>query len=120
MADGGLIGAPSRCRGFGGGKQSRAVLGSSGVVRQRIQDLTARDFCLYRAICLELDALAEEIQLEALPQGDFVALAAAMRDRRLLVEWLRDLQLPASSFYGHRGISEAMEEQLLHEANSEA
>lgn len=95
------------------------MLGSEGVVRQRIQDLTARDFCLYRAICHELDALAEEIDLEALPYGDFMALSAAMRDRRLLVEWLRDLDLPASALYGHRGISEAMEEQLLRDATPE-
>ena len=83
------------------------------MIRKRIQELTAREFCLYRAICLELDELAEEIDLEGLPGGDFVGLAAAMRDRRLLVEWLRDLQLPPSSHYGHRGISAAMEDQLL-------
>lgn len=93
--------------------------GSTGVIRKRIQDLSAREFCLYRAICLELDELAEEIDLEALTDRDLLALAAAMRDRRLLVEWLRDLHLPPSSLYCHRGISEPMEELLLREASFE-
>jgi hypothetical protein len=36
-----------------------------------------------------------------------------MRDRRLLVEWLRDLLLPPSSQYTDGGISEEAEEELL-------
>ncbi len=90
------------------------------MIRKLIQDLTARDFCLYRAICLELDELAEEIDLEGLAGGDFLSLATAMRDRRLLVEWLRDLHLPPSSKYGRRGISEVMEERLLSEATPDS
>lgn len=86
------------------------------MVRKLIQDLTAREFCLYRAICLELDELAEEIDAAGLAGGDFLTLATAMRDRRFLVDWLRELHLPPSSMFGHRGISEAMEEQLLSEA----
>ncbi len=90
------------------------------MIRKLIQDLTARDFCLYRAICLELDELAEEIDLEGLAGGDFLSLSTAMRDRRLLVEWLRDLHLPPSANYGRRGITEVMEERLLSEATSDS
>ncbi|MFM8526445.1 MAG: hypothetical protein ACKOCM_12635 [Cyanobacteriota bacterium] len=90
------------------------------MVRKLIQDLTAREFCLYRAICLELDALAEDIEAVRPGGEDFPTLATAMRDRRLLVEWLRDLHLPPSSMYGHHGISEALEEQLLREATPDS
>ena len=81
--------------------------------RQRINELNLRDFCLYRAICLELEALDETIQLQGLLGNDFVELSTAMRDRRLLVEWLLDLQLPPSSDYSDSGISPEMEQQLL-------
>lgn len=59
--------------------------------RQRLADLSLRDFCLYRAICIELEDLQDTIQLEGLLGRDFHVLSVAMRDRRLLVEWLRDL-----------------------------
>ena len=84
--------------------------------RQRIGDLNLRDFCLYRAICLELEALDETIQLQGLLGTDFVELSAAMRDRRLLVEWLLDLRLPPSSDYSDSGITPELEQQLLAQA----
>ena len=81
--------------------------------RRHLAELSLRDFCLYRAICIELDDLQESIQLDGLLGRDFLALSVAMRDRRLLVEWLRDLRYPPSSFYSEHGISEEVEEQLL-------
>lgn len=81
--------------------------------RRRLSELSLRDFCLYRAICIELDDLQETIQCDGLLGRDFLALSVAMRDRRLLVEWLRDLRFPPSSLYSDHGISEAVEEQLL-------
>ncbi|MFZ9974934.1 MAG: hypothetical protein ACO3FK_11725 [Vulcanococcus sp.] len=81
--------------------------------RRHLAELSLRDFCLYRAICLELDDLQESIQLDGLLGRDFLALSVAMRDRRLLVEWLRDLRFPPSSIYSEHGISEEVEEQLL-------
>jgi hypothetical protein len=81
--------------------------------RRHLAELSLRDFCLYRAICIELDDLQETIQFDGLLGRDFLALSVAMRDRRLLVEWLRDLRFPPSSLYSDHGISEAVEEQLL-------
>lgn len=81
--------------------------------RQHLGELSLRDFCLYRAICMELDDLQETIQLEGLLGRDLIALSVAMRDRRLLVEWLRELGLPPSSLYCQHGISEEDEELLL-------
>ena len=81
--------------------------------RRHLAELSLRDFCLYRAICIELDDLQESIQLDGLLGRDFLALSVAMRDRRLLVEWLRDLRFPPSSIYSEHGISEEVEEQLL-------
>ena len=81
--------------------------------RQRLGDLNLRDFCLYRAICLELEALEETIELQGLLGRDFLELSVAMRDRRLLVEWLRELRLPPSSDYSDNGITPELEEQLL-------
>ena len=81
--------------------------------RQRISALGLRDFCLYRAICLELEALDETIQLQGLLGNDFLELSTAMRDRRLLVEWLIDLHLPPSSDYSDSGITPEMEQQIL-------
>ena len=81
--------------------------------RQRIGELNLRDYCLYRAICLELEALDETIQLQGLLGNDFLELSTAMRDRRLLVEWLLDLHLPPSSDYSDSGLTPEMEQQLL-------
>jgi hypothetical protein len=81
--------------------------------RQRIGDLSLRDFCLYRAICIELEALDETIQLQGLLANDFLELSTAMRDRRLLVEWLLDLALPPSSDYSDTGLTPEVEQQIL-------
>ena len=89
------------------------VIGMHSDHRQRIGDLNLRDFCLYRAICLELEALDETIQLQGLLGNDFLELSTAMRDRRLLVEWLLDLHLPPSSDYSDSGLTPEMEQQLL-------
>lgn len=88
--------------------------------RKLIQDLTVREYCLYRAICLELDGLAEEIDLEGRSGGDFLSLATAMRDRRFLVEWLREFHFPPSCHYGTSGITEEQEDLLLAGADPEA
>jgi hypothetical protein len=92
------------------------VTGMHSPHRQRIADLSLRDFCLYRAICLELEALDESIQLQGELGNDFVELSTAMRDRRLLVEWLLDLHLPPSSDYSDCGITPEIEQQLLSHA----
>jgi hypothetical protein len=84
--------------------------------RQRIGDLNLRDFCLYRAICLELEALEEAIEVHGLLGQDFLELSVAMRDRRLMVEWLIDLHLPPSSDYSDIGITPELEQQLLAQA----
>ena len=89
------------------------------VLRKRIQELTAREFCLYRAICLELDELAEEIEGQGDQLHDVLTLATAMRDRRLLVQWLRELQLPPSAMYGRHGLSETMEDRLLRDISAD-
>jgi len=89
------------------------IMGMDPHCRQRIGELNLRDYCLYRAICLELEALDETIQLQGLLANDFLELSTAMRDRRLLVEWLIDLRLPPSSDYSDCGISLDMEQQLL-------
>jgi hypothetical protein len=44
---------------------------------------------------------------------DLEALAMAMRDRRLLIEWLRELYFPPSSDFADTGLTEEIEEQLL-------
>jgi hypothetical protein len=92
---------------------SRKARGMDASRRQRLSELSLRDFCLYRAICIELEDLQDTIQLEGLLGRDFLALSVAMRDRRLLVEWLRDLRFPPSSQYTDGGISEEAEEELL-------
>ena len=84
--------------------------------RQRIGELNLRDFCLYRAICLELEALEEAIKVHGLLGQDFLELSVAMRDRRLMVEWLIDLHLPPSSDYSDTGITPELEQQLLAQA----
>jgi len=96
-----------------GGSGATRVGGMAPDRRQRLGDLNLRDFCLYRAICLELEALDETIQLQGLLGRDFLELSVAMRDRRLLVEWLRDLSFPPSSDYSDSGITPELEGQLL-------
>jgi hypothetical protein len=83
--------------------------------RKTIRELTLRDYALYRAICNEIEDLQEAILHSANARIDFQDLAVAMRDRRMLVEWLRELGFPPSSDYSDSGLSEAAEDQLMAE-----
>ena len=87
----------------------------SGARRYSLRDLSARDYCLYRVICMELENLEQEIQIEGKIGLDLPALSTAFQDRRLLVEWLRELLLPPASLYNDCGITEAVEDLLLRE-----
>jgi hypothetical protein len=62
---------------------------------------------------MELENLEQEIQIEGKIGLDLQALSTAFQDRRLLVEWLRELLLPPASVYNDCGITEAVEELLL-------
>jgi hypothetical protein len=84
--------------------------------RYSLLELTASDYTLYRVICMELESLQREILIEGMVGTDLAALATAMQDRRLLVEWLRELRFPPASRYNDCGITEAVEEELLREA----
>jgi hypothetical protein len=86
-----------------------------GARRTSLRDLSTRDFCLYRVICMELENLQHEIQIEGKIGLDLSALSTAIQDRRLLVEWLRELLFPPASLYNDCGITEAVEQLLLHE-----
>ena len=86
-----------------------------GARRYTLRDLSTRDYCLYRVICMELENLEHEIQIEGKIGLDLPALSTAIQDRRLLVEWLRELLFPPASLYNDCGITEAVEELLLRE-----
>ena len=86
-----------------------------GARRYSLRDLSARDFCLYRVICMELENLEHEIQIEGKLGVDLPALSTAIADRRLLVEWLRELLFPPASLYNDCGITEEVEDLLLRE-----
>ncbi|MEY3757268.1 MAG: hypothetical protein RLZZ263_422 [Cyanobacteriota bacterium] len=83
--------------------------------RKSIRELSLREYALYRAICNEIEDLQEAILHSANARIDFEDLAGSMRDRRLLVEWLRELDLPPSSDYSDSGLSEEAENQLIAE-----
>jgi hypothetical protein len=86
------------------------------ITRKRLVDLTDSENLIYRALCSELETIAEGIQEEAgCPSPDFAAIAAAHEDRRLAIEWLQKLGLPAASAYCS-GPTESEEVQLLREA----
>jgi len=57
----------------------------------------------------------QEIKSEGEVGLDLQALSTAIQDRRLLVEWLRELHFPPASLYNDCGITEAVEELLLRE-----
>lgn len=84
--------------------------------RKSIGNLSLREYCLYRAICVELEALQQAILFEAVIHADFESLATAMRDRRLLIEWLRELHLPPSADYADTGLTAEVEDQILAQA----
>lgn len=81
--------------------------------RQTIQQLSIRDYCLYRAICMELDELHQAILYDGSVNLDLDSLATEIRDRRLLIGWLRELHYPAAAAYTESGPSEAEEDELL-------
>lgn len=84
--------------------------------RYSLLELSSKDYTLYRVICMELESLQREILIEGLVGTDLVSLSTAMQDRRLLVEWLRELQFPPASRYNDCGITEAVEDELLRES----
>jgi len=88
----------------------------SGARRTSLRELSTRDYCLYRVICLELEHLQHEIQIEGKIGLDLSNLSTAIEDRRLLVEWLRELRFPPASLYNDCGITEEVEELLLRES----
>lgn len=72
---------------------------------KRMSELTDEENLLYRALCGELEEIAEFI----------TAIASAQRDRRLAVEWLRHCNLPPAAV-SRDGPSEQEETALLREA----
>jgi hypothetical protein len=81
--------------------------------RKRIIHLTDREYALYRAICGELDDLQRSIRRENYGGLDVSELAVAMRDRRFLVEWLRELRLPPASDFNDCGLTVEAENLIL-------
>lgn len=86
------------------------------LLRKRLNDLTDEESLLYRALCAELEGIAETIGTEAAClRPDLSAIAAAHRDRRFAVQWLRQFNLPPAAVICD-GPSEREEELLLREA----
>jgi len=85
--------------------------------RYSLRELSPKDYSLYRVICMELESLGHEILIEGTLGTDLTALSTAMQDRRLLVEWLRELMFPPAALYNDCGITEEVEELLLREAD---
>jgi hypothetical protein len=83
--------------------------------RKTIVQLTDREYALYRAIAVELEDLQRSIRREDYDGLDVAELAVAMRDRRFLVEWLRELRLPPASDFNDCGLTTEVEDQILKE-----
>ncbi len=81
--------------------------------RKTIVQLTDREYALYRAIAVELEDLQRSIRREDYCGLDVTELAVAMRDRRFLVEWLRELRLPPASDFNDCGLTAEVENQIL-------
>ncbi len=81
--------------------------------RKTIIQLTDREYALYRAICVELDDLQRSIRREDYGGLDVSTLAVEMRDRRFLVEWLRELRLPPALDFNDCGLTVEMENLIL-------
>ena len=81
--------------------------------RKTIAQLTDREYALYRAIAVELEDLQRSIRREDYGGLDVAELAVAMRDRRFLVEWLRELRLPPASDFNDCGLTAEVEIQIL-------
>lgn len=88
------------------------------ITRKQLEDLTDSEGVIFRALCCELESIAATIQEESsCPMPDFAAIATAQQDRRLVIEWLRRLNLPAAAIYCD-GPTEAEEIRLLQEASA--
>jgi hypothetical protein len=85
--------------------------------RRQLSQLNSRDYSLYRAICRELEELQQVIHHKEIEYSDFQEVAVAMMDRRFLIEWLRELRLPAASAYSDCGLTEEVESQLLEDGS---
>ena len=81
--------------------------------RSQLRELDARSYALYRVICVALEDLQREILASSAITSDLSPLASAMQDRRLLVEWLRELGFPLASAYNDCGITKAVEDVLM-------
>ena len=81
--------------------------------RKTIAQLTDREYALYRAIAVELEDLQRSIRREDYGGLDVAELAVAMRHRRFLVEWLRELRLPPASDFNDCGLTDEVEIQIL-------
>ena len=62
---------------------------------------------------MELDDLQRTIRREDYDGLDVTELTVAMRDRRFLVEWLRELRLPPASNFNDCGLTVEMEDLIL-------
>ncbi len=84
-------------------------------LRKRLLDLDDHEALLLRALASEWEQLAEDLAKEAsVDKVDFTALETAARDRRLVVELLRQFNLPPLSCYCN-GPDEITENLLLRE-----
>ncbi len=83
--------------------------------RKTIVQLTDRDYALYRAIAVELEDLQRSIRREDYAGLDIADLAVAMRDRRFLIEWLRELQFPPASDFNDCGLTVEAEDRILND-----
>lgn len=82
-------------------------------LRKTIAQLTDREYALYRAISVELEDLQRTIRREDYGGLDMDELAVAMRDRRFLVEWLRELRLPPAADFNDCGLNLLVENLIL-------
>lgn len=86
------------------------------LLRKTLIDLSDHETILFRALAAEWEQLAEDMSNEANARNvDFLALASATRDRRLLIELLRQYNLPPLASYC-AGPDEDGEELILREA----
>ena len=85
-------------------------------LRRCLADLDDHQAILFRALAAEWEQLNEDLVVEAsVPKVDFLAISAASRDRRLVIELLRNYSLPPLSDLID-GPDLFGEEQLLREA----
>ena len=89
------------------------------MTRKTLLELDEPEMVIFRALVVELETLTDSIQVEALARcPDLVALAVANRDRRYVIQWLRNLNLPSMADYCD-GPDLVDEELLLKEAVAE-